>query len=202
MHADEHPRCWDRDALGLWPYTDARLPPLLTCGRNDSVAALDRRKSCLRVHSHAFLCVQPFGTGQRASAMPPPPRGALRQSMHDGHSRVGATTRSVSHYPNLHSMSCSDASVPAPCSPPLQLFAAMQMHRWPSASPGIGGRLEEYGLRLCDPLHYPRLAPQTAILRIQYAWCSWKRDSERPEDTSHQWKQISTVHLDPLRTPN
>ena len=33
--------------------------------------------------------------------------------------------------------------------PPLQLFAAMQIHRWPSASPGIGGCLEEYRFRPC-----------------------------------------------------
>ena len=144
-----------------------------------------------------------------------------------------------------------------PTPSPLRLFAAMRMHRWPSASTSARIASHQLSCLRCvgasvrvstqchagmppfphheappvtlgsyanTPMakrfawhrkvprrvralrlwfvHRPRLAPQTAILRIQYARCSWKRNSKGPEDTFHQWKHIGTRHLDLLGAPN
>ena len=213
MYADALPNNGDCDARGLWPYTDARLLPILACGRNDSVATLGRSRTCPRtVTQTVFLCDQAFGYGQRASAMPSPPCDLLRQSMRDGHSGVDVTARKASHQSSC--LCCVGTSVRASTQchagmPPFLHHGAPPVTLGSYANTPMAKRFAWHRkvprrvrvLRLWF-FHCPRLAPQTAILRIQYAWCSWKRNSKGPEDTFHQWKHISTRHLDLLGAPN
>ena len=72
-----------------------KTPPLVACGRNDSVATLSRSEACLRAGSRPFMYDQPFGYDQQAFAVPSPPCDLLRQSMRDGHSGVDVTARNT-----------------------------------------------------------------------------------------------------------